>query len=291
MEEQTKLSWAELISRSFDTWLTYLNQYSPKLIGALILLIVGWIAAILLSKLTHTLILFLGRLIMRIAPAYYRERGIDIKPLQLAILRKCVFWLVFLFFVATAANTLGLDFFASTLGDVIVYLPKVFAGALIIFAGFLVGAMVRGMVRPALESAGLKQPDNVANVLRLAIIFTTLVIGVEQIGVDMHFVTTLVIVLAGVLCSGVALAFGLGCKNLLANIAGARQARRHCELREMIKIGGVEGRLIDITSTTLIIEHEKGRCLVPAKLYLEEATVIFTHADDELDAEEQERAS
>jgi hypothetical protein len=89
----------------------------------------------------------------------------------------------------------------------------------------------------------------------------------------------LMIVVSGVLLSGVALAFALSSKLLLSNILAARQARKHLRVNEHICIAQVEGILVEISATMLVIETAKGRCLVPAKFCLESTSEVSVVVD------------
>ena len=100
-------------------------------------------------------------------------------------------------------------------------------------------------------------------------LFTALVVGIEQLGIQIQFVTELLLVVAGVLLAGVALAFGLGAQQLIANIVGAQQLQKFCRLGDRLNIAGTEGVVIEITSTGLVLETDAGRSWVPAKLFLE----------------------
>lgn len=278
-------TWQSVLTDSFEQALSYTLAYLPQLLGALCFLIGGWLIATLLSRTLLTLVALLDKVVSRFAPAIIREKRSELKPSQQRLLSKTVFWLVMLFFIAAAANTLGLDFFASTLSSVIAYLPRLLAGILIILAGFLVGNIAQSMVRPALESAGIKNAEPTASLIRLAVIFTTLVVGVEQIGIKIHFITNIVVVLLGVLSAGIALAFGLGCRDLLANVAGTRQARKHVKIRDHISINGTEGVLIEFTATMLVLENDSGRTLLPAKEFLSSAVLI--HSAEEIDEQSE----
>ena len=74
------------------------------------------------------------------------------------------------------------------------------------------------------------------------------------------------------LFAGGALAFGLGAKNLIANIIGAQNLRKHCRIGEFMQLGTVEGIVIDITQTSIVLDTEKGRSIIPAKLFQEQVS-------------------
>ena len=270
----TPAEWQSVLSASFEQLLAYLLAYLPQLFGAILLIVVGWLLAFILSKLTLTLLSLVNRLVVRIAPSFLRDKQIELKPAYLVVVSKSVFWLVILFFIAAATKILGLDFFASSIKALIAYLPRLLAGALIIFFGFLLGNIAKAMAKAAAESSGMQQPDAIGTFVKVAVVFTSLVIGVEQIGINVRFVTNLVVILSGVLTAGVALAFGLGCKELVSNVVGARQAKKYCQLQESISIAGVEGVLVDISNTMLVLETEKGKIMLPASFYLNNITTV-----------------
>jgi small-conductance mechanosensitive channel len=81
-------------------------------------------------------------------------------------------------------------------------------------------------------------------------------------------------VVSGVIVAGIALAFGLGAKTLVANIIGARHAQKYCRSSDHIQIAGVEGKVVEINSTMMVIETDQGRIMIPAKLYLEEISQV-----------------
>ncbi|GAA0361272.1 mechanosensitive ion channel [Bowmanella denitrificans] len=255
--------------------LDYLVAYLPQLLGAVLLVLAGWLVAWLLSRFTLSLIRLLNRVLTVLTPASLRDKGLEIKGQHSQLASKIIFWLVMLFFVAASTSILGLDLFASWLGGLLAYLPKLLAGLLIILGGYLLGNLLSTMARATAESAGLPRAVWIAASTKFAVIFTALVIGIEQLGINIHFITTLVIVLAGVLGFGMALAFGLGSRDLIANVVGARQARKHCHIHDQVQIGETRGTLVEVTDTMLVLETEQGRHLIPARHWLEQASCVL----------------
>ena len=94
-------------------------------------------------------------------------------------------------------------------------------------------------------------------------------IGIEQIGINVDFLTNVLIVIIGVLLAGGALAFSLGARTLVANVIGGQYLRKHCRIGEMMQIGDVEGSVVDVTQTSIILDTETGRTIVPAKYFQE----------------------
>lgn len=287
-------NWHEALSHTYDEFTEQVISFAPQLISAIALLFGGWLLAIVMRAFTRKLVSGFDFLFQRASRMSGSERE-SIKRSYISILSNLVFWTVFIFFIAAAANMLGWKVFSNWMNSVITnYLPSLIAGLLIILAGFLLSNGARTAVISAAHSAGIEQGEMLARVVQIVILFTTLVIGIEQIGINVHFLTNVLIVIVGVLLAGGALAFSLGAKTLVANIIGAQYVRKHCRVGERMQIrcieGGsinsvnvegvningavVEGIIVEVTQTSIILETDLGRTVVPAK-YFQERVVSF----------------
>lgn len=270
--------WREALHTSYEQLHAYLLTYTPQIIGALILLIIGWVVAWVLSRFTLSLVRFGSSLWSKLALRVFKTPVKEVKSSHAKIVSRTVFWLIMLFFIAAATSNLGLDFFATWLRELLGYVPRILAGLVIIVGGYFLGSIASVMAQAGAESAGFKRTHLLGDMIKLAVIFTALVVGVEQLGVNLQFVTTLVIVLSGVLTLGVSIAFGLGSRDLVANLLGARQAREHLKLNERIRFKDYEGILVQITATMLVIEGDNGRIVLPAKICFEDAATVSSGA-------------
>jgi len=256
--------WQTALSTSYAQLISYLTTHIPHFIGAVFLLLLGWVLAWVLSKLTLTVLRFLGGIWEKATRSVSPNSSAKLRPSHGLVISKIVFWVVMLFFVAAAASSLGLDIFASWLTAFLAYVPQLLAGLVILVGGYLLANIAAAMAQTTAETADLAQPALVGNLTKLAILFTAMVIGIEQLGINIHFITTLFIVVSGVLVFGLALAFGLGSKTLMANLLAAKQAAKHLNLNDRIRIGEIEGILVSITNTMLVIETANGRVFFPA---------------------------
>lgn len=277
MTEQN--DWQNALSSSYEQLIAYLIAYVPQLLGALFLIFLGWLIAWLSSRLVLSLMRFVSRIWQQTSFKLFPGKSAELSAKHALIVSKTVFWIVMLFFIAAATASLGLDFFATWLSSFLSYVPQLLAGLLIIIGGYLLGNVASIMAETTAQTAGFKRPGVLGRLAKMAVLFTALVIGIEQLGINIQFITTLMIVVTGVLLSGIALAFALSSKLLLSNILAARQARKHLRVNEHICIAQVEGILVEISATMLVIETAKGRCLVPAKFCLESTSEISVVVD------------
>ncbi|MBE0614494.1 MAG: mechanosensitive ion channel [Burkholderiales bacterium] len=267
------LQWRDALSRVLEQTAERLALYLPNVLGAFLLLLVGWVVAHLLRSAAVRLTQFGERALARIAS---RRDGTPprLSGASAKILGSVVFWVVVLFFLTAATQLLGLHTFATWLARVADYLPTVLAGALIIAAGFLVSRLAREVVEAASASAGERQRALIGRVVQAAILITAILVGAEQIGIR---VTFLVILAAGAgiaLVGAVALALSLGSREYVANLIGAHYLRQRYSVGQLVRTAGYEGRILELTDTAVVLETAAGRASLPAKVFNEQAIVL-----------------
>ena len=185
-----------------------------------------------------------------------------------------------LFFVSATANMLGWQMFSGWMNNVITYLPNLITGLLIILGGFLLSNGVKSVVVSTAHSAGIEQVQILAGAVKIAVIVATLIIGINQIGINVDFITNLLVVTVGVFLSGAALAFGLGARTMVANIIGGQYVRKHCRVGEQMRLGEVEGNVVEVTQTSIILDTELGRTVIPAKHFQEQVSSFISSRED-----------
>lgn len=266
--ENEVFSWEESIRETYQEFANQLISYAPELLGAIALLAVGWLVAHALKIGTKKLIKSFDSLFARAAKTAGVTQG-RIKRSYSGIISNIVFWSAMIFFIAAATNLLGWNMFSNWMNSIIIYLPNFITGLLIILAGFILSNIVRTGIFNAANSAGIAQSDILSRIVQLIILFTGLVIGIEQIGINVDFLTNVLIVVIGVLLAGAALAFGIGASKLVSNVIGVQYFRKYCRVGETLQIDGNSGKIIEVTQTYIILETASGRTVIPASYFQE----------------------
>lgn len=261
--------WQEVLSQSYAQLLGYISAHIPLILGALILVLIGWVAAFVLAKIAASVLSLLNKMWRRTRPSALGAGLGGLKDKHIHFVKRIVFWGVMLFFISAALSTLGLAFFADGLQTLLAYLPQLIVGILIIVGGYYLAGVIDLMLRSAFSAKKLGQINWLAYLVKWFVVFTFAVVGIDQLGINIQFVTTFLIVVAGVSLSGMALAFGIGSRGLVSNLLAARQVSQHLNQRDLIKVGNIEGRLVSISGTLLVLETEQGKVLLPARLCLE----------------------
>lgn len=185
--------------------------FVPLLIGFLLILLVGYIVAKIVSKAVTFLLRKIGfdKLANRIGLSRIEQNmGIRLDPA--GVLGTIVFWFIFLVFLVPATNALGLTAVSGILNTMIAYIPNVFVAILVLFLGTLAGTFVADIVRGATTSANIGNPKIFANIARYAIIGFAALIALEQLQIAPALLNILFTAIVAALAIAFGLAFGLG---------------------------------------------------------------------------------
>jgi hypothetical protein len=273
---EVALNWRNSLLETYDDVTQQILESAPQLLGAILLLLVGWLIAHSMQSLTKKIIIGFDLLFKKTTKleGVKKER---IKNSYAIIISKVVFWIIILFFASACANMLDLTMFSNLIDSIISYLPNLLMGILIVLGGFLLSNIGYSTFIGAASSTGIVQVELLARAVQGTIIFATAVIGVEQMGIQVSFLTTLLIVVVGVFIAGGALAFSIGAKSLVENAIGAQYLRKYLRVGDNITVLDIEGEILDITQTSVILETNNGQVFLPAKVFHEQVINFGSH--------------
>jgi len=209
--------WGVAIYTSLTTALALAFAFIPKLIGFLLILLVGWIVASALSKALTWLLKKVGfeRMATRIGLTRMEQQiGVNLNTAE--ILGKVLYWFVFLIFLVSAVDALGLTTVSNILTQVIAYIPNVFVAILVLFLGTLVATFMADIVRGATSSARIGNPSVFANIARYAILGFAGLVALEQLQIAPALLNILFTAIVGAAALAFGLAFGLGGRDTAA---------------------------------------------------------------------------
>src|SRR5947209_5271335 len=217
--------WGVAIYTSLTTALALAFAFIPKLIGFLLILLVGWIVASALSKALTWLLKKVGfeRMATRIGLTRM-EQQMGVRMNTAEILGKVLYWFVFLIFLVSAVDALGLTTVSNILTQVIAYIPNVFVAILVLFLGTLVSTFVADVVRGATSSARVGNPNLFANIARYAILGFAGLIALEQLQIAPALLNILFTAVVGAAALAFGLAFGLGGRDTAARLLGRTES-------------------------------------------------------------------
>ena len=208
---QTVADWGAAIYTSLAGALALLFSFIPKLIGFLVILLIGWLVATAVAKALTLVLRKVGfdRISDRIGLTRL-ERQMNVQMDAAGLLGKLVYWFVFLIFLVPAVNALGLTTVSDLIGRIVGYLPNVFVAILVLFLGTLAATFIADLVRGAAASTRIGNANVFASIARYAILGFVALIALEQLQIAPALIQILFTAIVGSAALAFGLAFGLG---------------------------------------------------------------------------------
>jgi len=249
-------------------------QHLPSILGAVLLLLAGWVLAKFSRAVAGRALALLDSGLRHLLGTRLAER-VRMAP-SADVLGAIVFWAVLLFFIAAATNVLGLETFTQWLARLLDQLPTIVAGLLIIVVGYVLSRVVADLVLGATVQLVPAQRQIVARAAQVTVLVVAILVGADQIGVRVTFLVILFGIAAGAIAGGVVIAISLGARMHVANLIGAHQLRRDYELGQRIRVAGFEGRILELTAQAVVLETDDGRVSLPGRIFSDQPVVLIT---------------
>jgi hypothetical protein len=212
--QDTSANFGDRLQQSFTQ---VFGDIVPALLGALVILFAGYLLAKVLEKLVERFLrrIRLTRMLERGGVMQAVERsGSHLNPIR--VLANLVFWLVMFAVILVAANALGLQSLANVFSELVSYIPSVIAAIVIILVGIVLGGFVGGLI--AASAGALHGGRALARVGRGGVILLAIFMALQELGIATDIVTTAFAILFGAIALAMALAFGLGNRELAGEV-------------------------------------------------------------------------
>jgi small-conductance mechanosensitive channel len=265
------MTFATILDRAGDS----LGGYLPRIGGALVLLLVGLLVASIIRRVL-TKVLRAARLdelgerwgvhdVLEKLGLGRSLAGLVARAVRIAI----VFLVVF-----AALSLLGLEFLSASLNGVILYLPRLFVALALLVAGIVVGQIVRRQVDRLAGQMDI--PGPVGMLAETVVLGVFAITALAQLGISTQVLLLLAAILLGAMALTLALAFGIGGRELAREVSARRYVEGSFNVGEDVSVGGRRGRIAAIEATGTVLETDGGdRVRIPNSQLV--ASIVTLH--------------
>ncbi len=212
----------EQLNLFLDSSQQFLNEIAislPRILGAILILIIGWIIAKLLKR-------GLIKLLYLVKFNYLTEKtGIDkflkeggAKLNSIGIIGTLFYWILMLIVLIATLNSLNLTVASTLFNEIMMYLPNIIVAIVILIIGIYLARMVSQITKTSLKGMKEKTSGLISQIAFIAIIILTIFITLGQLNIATEIVTSAFSIIFGAICLALALAFGLGGREKAAEI-------------------------------------------------------------------------
>src|SRR5215210_2302333 len=211
--------WGTAVMTSMAAALSLFLAAIPRIIGFIVILIIGWLIAGALAAAVAALLraVRFNDLAQRSGlSGFVQNMGLRTDPA--GVMANIVKWFVRLIVLVVAFDALGLPAVSAVLQQFLLWIPNLVVALVVLVIAGLAANALASLVRGATAQAGLGNPDLLATIARVAVWAFGIVVAVNQIGIAQELVNTLFMGFIGALALAAGLAFGLGGRETAAQI-------------------------------------------------------------------------
>jgi hypothetical protein len=193
-------------------------DFLPRLIVMLAIVVVGWIIAFVLRSILRSVLHWvkLDRLSEESGASHVLRKAA--LPGLTELLSRSLFWLSWLGFMLVGVGVLGISGLQDQISRLFLFLPQVFVALLILLVGMLAANFFSRAALLAAVNAGYPSPRMLSGTIRLVIVAMALSMALEQVGLATNTVVMAFSIVFGALMLGLAIAFGLGGRDLAKGV-------------------------------------------------------------------------
>ncbi len=195
-------------------WAKFTN-YLPDFFGGLLILIIGLILASLLKGFITTIFRFL-----KLEAIFQKTKVLAKSEVRIweDVLAEILRWTVVILFLIPTLEVWGLSRATAVLNQFLFYLPNIIVAVIIAFIGLLAANLVADLVRHSIKTIGATSANTIAVSAKGVIVFFTVLIILNQLGVAQDLIRILFTGIVAMLAIAGGLAFGLGGKDIAKEI-------------------------------------------------------------------------
>jgi hypothetical protein len=223
-------TWTAILVSSFREVVERLAVVAPRLVAFVALILLGWILAALLRRLTLRL-LRAADLDARCArwglSAILRRGGLRDAPS--ALLGRLIFWLILVMALLTGVEALEIPATAGLVAVVVRFLPNLVVAALVMVAGWLLADFLAQTALIGAVNAQVAGAPLIAGAVRWLVLVFAGAAALTQLGIAREMVLLAFGIAFGGTVLALALAFGLGGKDLAREILESRLRKQEDE--------------------------------------------------------------
>jgi hypothetical protein len=198
------------------TSLHQIGAFLPRLLLAIIVLVVGWLVARLVRFAVVKALHAINFNVVTEKAGIDRvlaQGGTDIDTVR--VLGGLFYWLVILAALMVAFNSLDLAYVTDLIGHIVLFVPRVMAAVVILVFGAYFARFVGAALATYLRNTGAREGGLIGRLALYAIMVFVVMIALDQLGLGDIIRETFLVLIAAVALA-LALAFGLGGQKLAA---------------------------------------------------------------------------
>jgi len=205
------------VTGAWNAFTTKIGAFLPDLFAAVVIIVLGWVLCNVVKRIVVRLLKLcqFDALAERAGITQMLQRG-GIKQSASEIIGLLVFWFLFLIVIVATLETLNLSGATDTLNFIYLYIPKIVAALVMLILGVYFANFLETVTRTSCANAGLEQAGSIGRAVYIGTVIFVVAGILEILEIASEIVIWAFILVFGAVCLALALAFGLGGRDVAA---------------------------------------------------------------------------
>jgi hypothetical protein len=201
---------AQILESLGDSW-NQVITVTPRVLTAILLLLLGWLIA---RTVQRTAVRLLRRLGLEAAAENSRVddflvRG-GVRFTVVTLIGEILYWGLLMIFVLTVFNLSGISMGPDFVEQIASFIPRIVAAVLVLLFGTLGARLLGGLVGAYLANIGVRESAGVGATVQWVFLAFIGLLAAQQLGIEVSLLASVFQMAFGAVCLALALAFGLG---------------------------------------------------------------------------------
>ncbi|MBP7273078.1 MAG: mechanosensitive ion channel [Saprospiraceae bacterium] len=236
----------------------------PKITGALVIGILGWLLSKFVSRsiykfLTHLKIDRYADPLQEVE--FIRKANIRISISK--ILSSAVYGFLLLIFLIAATDILNLPALSILISNLLAFLPNILVAIITLGIGAFAANALQKLVYTSCKSLGIPSAGIISSVLFYLVFITVVVSALSQAGINTQFIQSNISIIIGGAVFAFALSYGLASKNLITSFITSFYAKEKFKVGDKVTIGNVTGVVDSIDNTSITLVNDAVKIIIP----------------------------
>ena len=264
-------SWRQVVVTSLTELGANIARFLPNLVGAIVLLLLGWAVSKLVEVVVRRVLTKLGldRVASRTRVADTLRRA-GVEAALSTIFARVLFWTLMLTFLLSSVETLGLTAVTSTIERLIGFLPNVLAAGLIVLFGLVLGRLARNMVSSGAAAANVPRAQRIGAAAGGMVVVVVFVLALEQLGIETALLVTVLTVLVAAASLTIGISFALGARPVVTHILAGHFLRQSLPKGSTVQVRGHKGSVEHVGPLETLVRDGRESWSIPNAALMDE---------------------
>lgn len=266
----------DIIRNTFQTLINQFVEFVPRLLGAIVILLIGIGFARLVAMIVRRVLGKVGfdKIGNRLNEiSIIKQLKTEIKLSE--IIAKVLYYFILLVFIKASTEKLGVGAITEMVSSLINFIPKLIAAAIMLQVGVLIADALRGAVINVCQSFNIASGRLLSMIVFIFFLIVTVISALGQAGINTELLESSFNLIIGGVIFAFAIGYGIASRDLMANIISSFYTKNKYKEGQIIQIDDAKGEIIKVDTLSLTLRTGQTTTVIPLQTLQMKKVEVF----------------